>query len=109
MIETCKNGHPFTEENTLWHKDLSRGRTRRRCKECKNGFRRKGGVCAAEQAAQATTYAHEDLEDLLSFGATFQEILERGPYSSWNAMYRGLKRRGREDLIEQLRQKKAAV
>ena len=107
MTEVCKNGHVFTEENTLWHRDEARGRTRRRCKECKNGFRRQGKPLVTELAAQNTTYHMEDLEDLLRFGATWGEILERGPYSRWDTMSRAVKRRGRLDLLEQLQHRKA--
>jgi hypothetical protein len=56
----------------------------------------------------ATTYLHEDLEDLLSFGSTYSEILERGGFSDWRSMRRSLKSRDRWDLIEQLREKKLA-
>lgn len=106
MAEVCKNGHEFTEENTLWHRDELRGRTRRRCKKCKNDFRRKDKPTVTEMSRMATTYLHEDLEDLLKFGATYEEILERGGFSDWGSMYRSLKRRERWDLIEKLREKK---
>jgi hypothetical protein len=58
---------------------------------------------------QATDFLHEDLEDLLNYGATYNEILQRGGYSTWDSMYRSLKRRGRTDLIERLKAKKVKV
>lgn len=109
--EQCKNGHVRTEENTRWHKDTSRNRVRKRCTDCKNEAARRSrpdGPCAAERAKQATDFLHEDIEDLLSLGATYNEILERGGYSCWNTMYKSLKRRGRFDLIDALREKKVA-
>lgn len=108
-VELCKNGHVRTEENTRWHKDTSRNRVRKRCLDCKNAkWVKQDGPCAAEMAKQATTFLHEDIEDLLKFGATYSEILERGGYSCWNTMYKSLKRRGRFDLIDALREKKVA-
>lgn len=111
MIETCKNGHVRTEENTRWHKDTSRNRVRKRCTDCKNESERKSrpdGPNAAERSRMATDFLHEDIEDLLRLGATYKEILNRGGYSSWNVMYMSLKRRGRFDLIDALREKKRA-
>lgn len=111
MVELCKNGHVRTEENTYWHKDTSRNRLRRRCAPCKReheNARNPDGPSAVEMSKQATTFLHEDIEDLLSHGATYSEILERGGYSCWNTMYKSLKRRGRFDLIDALREKKVA-
>jgi hypothetical protein len=45
----------------------------------------------------------EDIDDLLRYGATFAEIMERSRYSSWDAMRRALKQAGREDIIERLK------
>lgn len=111
MTEVCRNGHVRTEENTRWHKDTSRNRVRKRCLDCKKDSDKRdhgGRPTVYEMARQATDYLHEDIEDLLKFGATYKEILERGGYSSWNVMYKSLKRRGRFDLIDALREKKAA-
>jgi len=58
---------------------------------------------------QATDFLHEDIEDLLKFGATFSEIIERVGYTDWNTMQKSLKRRGRTDLLEALRAKKRAA
>lgn len=112
MIEVCSNGHIRTKENTRWHKDTSRNRVRMRCADCKAEHMRRNrpnGPDAAEMRYNATTFLHEDLEDLLNFGATWEEILERGGYSCWNTMYKSLKRRERFDLIERLRAKKKAA
>lgn len=111
MTEVCKNGHVRTEENTRWYKDTSRNRVRKRCADCKREADRKrkpDGPNAAEMSMQATDFLHEDIEDFLRYGATWQEILERGGYCDWNTMYKSLKRRGRFDLIDALREKKAA-
>lgn len=67
------------------------------------------GVPAHERSRQITDYAHEDVEDLLRFGATYKELLTRTGYSSRDALYRSLKRRGRQDLIDAIRAKKVAV
>lgn len=110
-VETCKNGHVRTEQNTRWHKDTARNRVRMRCADCKAEgarSRRPDGPNAAERSKQATDFLHEDIEDLLQHGATYNEILERGGYSYWNTMYKSLKRRERFDLIDALKEKKAA-
>jgi hypothetical protein len=109
LIETCKAGHAFTEENTLWHKDKGRNRLRKRCKECKNAYRRTGTPNAAERSIQVTDYAHEDVEDLIRFGATYKELITRTGFSSWDTLHRSLKRRGRQDLIDAIRAKKELV
>jgi hypothetical protein len=60
------------------------------------------------KSGRLTTDLHEDIEDLLNFGATYKEILSRAGFSGrWDTMYRSLKRRDRWDLIERLREKKA--
>lgn len=107
MIETCKNGHVRTEENTSMVKDNSRGRVRKRCLDCKRrAYQPTPGAPAHERSIQLTDYGHEDIEDLIRFGATYPEIIARGPYASWDTLYRSLKRRERWDLIEALRAKK---
>ena len=58
---------------------------------------------------QRTDDAHEDLEDLLRFGATYSEIMERGPFASWDTLRKSLKRRGRDDLLDAMRLKKEMV
>jgi len=114
-LTVCAKGHVLTEENTGWHKDTARNRVRRRCLTCKAEYEatRRGGYkdspSRAEMLRQATDFLHEDIEDLLNYGATFNEILDRGGYSTWDAMYRSLKRRERFDLIERLRAQKVKV
>ena len=107
MLAKCKRDNELTPEKTMLVKDSQRG-IRKRCKECLNAPRRKNKPTVYEMSRMATTYLHEDIEDLLSFGSTYNEILERGGFSTWDAMYRSLKRRERYDLIEQLRAKKKA-
>ena len=60
-------------------------------------------------SAQATTFLHEDIQDLLEFGATYNEIITRSGFYDWSTMHRSLKRRGRQDLIDAIREKKAAA
>lgn len=105
-MEKCKNGHVRTEENTSWVKRGDRPGKRRRCLDCKRGKYLKGGTPAHEKSIQITDAKHEDLEDLIRFGATFEEIMERGGYASWGGMVRSLKVRGRDDLIAKLWHKK---
>lgn len=105
VARTCKRGHVLDEKNTLLVNDSQRG-IRKRCKECLNAPRRTGRPTVYMKSGQLTTEHHEDIEDLLSFGATFKEIIERGPFSSWDAMHRSLKRRERFDLIEKLKEKR---
>lgn len=110
-MNLCSNGHVLTEENTGWHKDTARNRVRKRCLTCKRSSlpTPKGTPSRAEMLKQATDFLHEDIEDLLNFGATYNEILDRGGYSTWDAMYRSLKRRGRIDLIDRLKAQKVKV
>ena len=114
-IETCKNGHVRTEDNTRWHKDSSRNRTRKRCLDCKNSGKinsqgnPKGGPNPKDMMRQATDFLHEDIEDLLKFGATYNEIIERSGYCDWNTMMKSLKRRGRTDLLDAMKAKKVQV
>lgn len=109
MAEFCKNGHELTEENSLWHKDSGRNRLRRRCRECKNGSRRSGKPDAAAMSVQRTTELHEDVEDMIRFGATFQEIVQRSGFKNWTQLRESLNRRGRVDLLEKLRTKRGDV
>lgn len=96
--EFCPNGHERTEENTSWVKRSDRPGLRRRCKDC----RRKGGV-------QTVEHRIEDVEDLLSFGATLNEIVERSAYKNWESMQEALRKAGRIDLVETLKAKLADV
>lgn len=106
MVEKCKNGHVRTEENTSWVKDKTRPGLRRRCRDCKRGKYLKGGLPAHEKSIQITDNRHEDIEDLIGFGATYEEIIARGGFSCWNDMQKSLKRRDRGDLIEAIQLKK---
>lgn len=116
MVEKCKNDHVRTEENTSWVKasDKKAG-IRRRCLDCRreaplNGRGNlKGGPSRAEMSRMATTYLHEDLEDLLSYGSTYNEIMERSGFHDWSTMLRSLKSRNRQDLIDAIREKRALV
>lgn len=106
MTEVCVNGHTRTEQNTRYHKDNQRNRTKRVCLDCKTAKRERNGKPTAVQLkAQRTTELHEDIEDLLKFGATFEEILKRGGFTTWRRMKESLLRRGRNDLLEQLEAK----
>lgn len=110
MTEICRNGHTRTEANTSWVKSSDRGKTRKRCLDCRrDAYKATGTLPIREQSAQSTTYKHEDVEDLLEFGATLNEILDRGGYASWDTLHRSLKRRERFDLIDALKEKKVKV
>lgn len=54
-------------------------------------------------------YRMEDIEDLLNFGATFEEIIERSAYNSWEYMRRALRCADRLDLLERMKEKKRAA
>lgn len=108
-MEVCKNGHP-RDGNTSWVKDNSRNRTKRVCLACRRESHvPKGTLRAHEIMRQRTDNAHEDIEDLISFGATYEEIMKRGGYSRWNDLQKSLKRRGRTDLLDALYKKKELV
>jgi hypothetical protein len=110
MSPVCANGHVRTEANTRYYRDNARNRVRIRCLDCRKArYVPKEGPTAAEQKQMATTHAHEDIEDLLSYGASYEEIIKRVPFSSWNKMQRSLKRRGRQDLLDALYAKKEAA
>lgn len=108
--EFCKNGHVRTEENTSWVKAPERkAGVRRRCRDCKRGKYLKGGLPAHKMSIQITADRHEDVEDLLEFGATYNEIMERSGFHDWSTMLRSLKSRNRQDLIDAIREKRALV
>lgn len=109
MTEVCKNGHS-RDGNTSWVRDSSRNRTKRVCLACRRESHvPKGTPRAHDIMRQRTDHAHEDIEDLLRFGATYAEIIKRGPYSDWNTLQKSLKRRGRDDLLDALYKKKEMV
>jgi hypothetical protein len=58
---------------------------------------------------QRTTELHEDIEDLLKFGATFEEIVQRGGYATYKLMKASLRKRDRHDLIEKLEQRRGEI
>lgn len=112
MDEQCVNGHVRTEENTKWHKSGRGGTLKRVCSDCRKQ-RDKVKVTTTQPAAheiakKRTTELHEDIEDLIRFGATFTEIIERGGFSTWASLRASLKRRGRDDLLEAMQKKIAA-
>jgi hypothetical protein len=65
-----------------------------------------GKPSARELQAKRTTELHEDIEDMIRFGATFEEIVQRSGYASWERMRTSLRKRGREDILEKLRLKR---
>lgn len=107
-VEVCNRGHELTDDNVALHKRGDRPGYRKRCLACKrDSYNSNGQPTVYIKGGRLTTDLHEDIEDLLRFGATYNEILERAGFSGrWDTMYRSLKRRGRWDLIEQLREKK---
>jgi hypothetical protein len=114
-VDKCAKGHVLSEDNVGWHKDTGRNRVRKRCMTCRRDWEaeRRGGYkdtpSRAEMLKQATDFLHEDIEDLLNYGATYSEIIERGGYANWGNLYKSLKRRGRTDLIDRLREQKVKV
>lgn len=109
MTEVCTNGHTRTEQNTSFVK-CGRGDKRKRvCLDCRNEARRSGRPAAHELQAKRTTELHEDIEDLLKFGATYEEIIQRSGYSNWDRMRKSLKSRDRDDLIEKLNQRRGEL
>lgn len=65
-----------------------------------------GRLSASGLMQQRTTELHEDIEDLIKFGATFHEIVERSGYNTWASMSKSLRARGRLDLLEKMRLKR---
>lgn len=45
---------------------------------------------------------HEDIADLLSLGATLEEVIQRSGYSGWAGVRTSLKNAGRGDLLDKL-------
>lgn len=110
MTEVCINGHTRTEENTRWHKRGRGDQLKRVCLECKTAKRERNGKPAAhELTAQRTTELHEDIADLVRFGATFEEIISRGGFSSWKLLKESLRLRGQVELLEQVQAKQAIM
>jgi hypothetical protein len=109
MTEVCSNGHVRTEENTRWYRFGRGDKLKRRCDDCRKAKSNYGGAPAHEQQARRTTELHEDIEDLLKFGATFEEIVQRSGFSNWDRMRRSLKSRDRDDLIRQMQTKRGDV
>lgn len=111
MTEVCINGHTRTEENTRWHK-RGRGEQRKRvCLDCKRENRTDltGTQRADDRQAQRTTELHENIEDLLRFGATYEEIIARCGFATEKSMRESLRLRNRFDLLEQLTGKQQTI
>lgn len=110
MTEVCINGHTRTKQNTSYHKDNQRNRMKRVCLDCKTAKRERNGKPTAVQlTAQRTTDLHEDVEDLLRFGATYEEIITRAGFTTAKGLRQSLRRRERFDLLEQLQVRKGDV
>lgn len=105
MPEVCINGHERTMENTSLVK-RGRGEHRKRvCLDCRRESRRTGRPAAHELTAQRTTELHEDVEDLLQFGATLAELVERAGFSSLKRLKESLRRRDRDDLLAKIEER----
>ena len=80
------------------------------CLDCRRENRTDltGTQRANERQAQRTTELHENIEDLLRFGATYEEIVSRSGFATEKSMKESLRRRNRNDLLEQLQDKKGA-
>lgn len=110
MPELCFNGHERTEKNTRWNKRGRGEQLKRICLDCRHDKRsRTGKPTAVELQVKRTTELHEDIEDMIRFGATFEEIVQRSGYSNWDKLRASLNRRGRTDLLEKLRTKRGDV
>lgn len=108
VAELCNRGHELTEDNVALHKRGDRPGYRKRCLACKReSYNSNGQPTVYMKASRLTTERHEDVEDLIKFGATYEDILQRAGFASWDTLYRSLKRRDRWDLIEKLREKKS--
>jgi len=105
VVEVCVNGHIRTVENTTWIKFGRGDKLKRRCKDCRKR-KPNGKPSVIALTMQRTTELHEDIEDLIKYGATFEEIVERSGFSGWETMRGSLHRRGRTDLLEKLRLKR---
>lgn len=114
MAEVCRNGHVRTESNTSFVRDNARNRVRKRCLDCKRAnkpeiYTGKGSGYSAELRKQERADKHEDIEDLIRFGATFEEIVQRSRYANWLSLSRSLREAGRSDLLEKLRRKRGLI
>jgi hypothetical protein len=102
VTEVCKNGHVRTEANTSWVKESGRAKPRIRCLDCRReAYAAKPRVDPAQRLRERI----EDIEDLLRFGATLNEIVERSAYKNWESMREALVKAGRDDLLELLKAK----
>jgi len=110
VTEVCPSGHTRTPENTAWRKHGRGEKLRRVCKDCHRGWYTPTGIPAAhERQVQLTDDRHEDIEDLLRFGATLNEVVQRAGYSSLTRLKRSLKHRNRTDLLEQIEAKQTTA
>lgn len=59
-----------------------------------------------ERQARIMRERHEDVEDLLNFGASIAEIIERSGYKGgWAGLRTSLRNAGRDDLLDKLKVK----
>lgn len=106
MTELCHNGHVRTAENTRWYKHGRGDKLKRRCDDCRKAKTNTGRPSSLMLSKQRTTELHEDIADMIRFGSSFSEIVERSGYASWESMRKSLTRRGRTDLLEVMRKKR---
>lgn len=52
---------------------------------------------------------HADIADLIALGASFDEIIERGPFKTWASLRNSLKLRDRQDLLGAMEEKIARI
>ena len=105
MSDTCRQGHPWTPENTHNRPD-----GRRECRTCKAAYQRARDAAAREARAKesgarrygAAAAIAEDCEWLLDAGCGWGEILTRLGYRHRSSLEKQLRRAGRDDLAAQL-------
>lgn len=102
----CARGHEQTADNTAVH-----GK-RTRCKACKREYAResRGGLKGTNPTVDAQGEAFlnrlDDMYDLIRFGATYQEIVERSGYASEQVMGRALRKAGQRELLDTIRKRR---
>lgn len=99
MAEFCKNGHERTESNTSYTKITGRNSMRRWCLDCRNDTPPLTDTRTVDERM-------EDIEDLVRFGATFEEIMSRGGFNTWNNLRNACNRKGKTELLDKLKKRK---